>query len=73
MLDIWLFRAFFASWILSRSSCGKLDSCVSGFLAAGYRGKTGDCVVRSIAIATGPLYQQIYDPGPPPRKSQARD
>ena len=28
---------------------------------AGYRGKTGDCVVRSIAIATGLPYQQIYD------------
>jgi hypothetical protein len=29
--------------------------------AAGYKGKTGDCVVRSIAIATGLPYQQIYD------------
>ena len=32
-----------------------------GRTAAGYRGKTGDCVVRSIAIATGLPYQQIYD------------
>jgi hypothetical protein len=32
-----------------------------GRAAAGYRGKTGDCVVRSIAIATGLPYQQIYD------------
>jgi hypothetical protein len=29
--------------------------------AAGYKGKTGDCVVRSIAIATELPYQQIYD------------
>jgi hypothetical protein len=28
---------------------------------AGYKGKTGDCVVRSIAIATGLPYQHIYD------------
>jgi hypothetical protein len=32
-----------------------------GRSAAGYRGKTGDCVVRSIAIATGVPYQHIYD------------
>jgi hypothetical protein len=32
-----------------------------GRTAAGYRGKTGDCVVRSIAIATGLPYQHIYD------------
>jgi hypothetical protein len=32
-----------------------------GRAAAGYRGKTGDCVVRSIAIATGLPYQHIYD------------
>lgn len=32
-----------------------------GRSAAGYRGKTGDCVVRSIAIATGLPYQHIYD------------
>ena len=32
-----------------------------GRSAAGYKGKTGDCVVRSIAIATGLPYQQIYD------------
>jgi hypothetical protein len=29
--------------------------------AAGYKGATGDCVVRSVAIATGLPYQQIYD------------
>jgi hypothetical protein len=32
-----------------------------GRLAAGYKGKAGDCVVRAIAIATGCPYQQIYD------------
>ena len=32
-----------------------------GRTAAGYTGKAGDCVVRSIAIATGRPYQQIYD------------
>lgn len=32
-----------------------------GRAAAGYKGKTGDCVVRAIAIATGHPYQQIYD------------
>jgi len=28
---------------------------------AGYKGKTGDCVVRSIATATGKPYQEVYD------------
>jgi hypothetical protein len=28
---------------------------------AGYKGKTGDCVVRAAAIATGLPYQQLYD------------
>jgi len=32
-----------------------------GRTSAGYRGKTGDCVVRSIAIVTGLPYQHIYD------------
>ena len=32
-----------------------------GRAAAGYKGKTGDCVTRSIAIATGKTYQQVYD------------
>jgi hypothetical protein len=32
-----------------------------GRTAAGYRGKAGDCVVRSIAIATGLPYQHVYD------------
>jgi hypothetical protein len=28
---------------------------------AGYKGKTGDCVVRAIAIAAGLPYQMVYD------------
>jgi hypothetical protein len=28
---------------------------------AGYRGKTGDCTTRAIAIATEMPYQQVYD------------
>jgi hypothetical protein len=30
-------------------------------VAAGYKGGTGDCVTRSIAIATGKPYQEVYD------------
>ena len=32
-----------------------------GRAAAGYQGKTGDCVVRAIAIATQLPYQTVYD------------
>jgi len=32
-----------------------------GRAGAGYKGKAGDCVVRSIAIVTGLSYQKIYD------------
>ena len=28
---------------------------------AGYKGRTGDCVVRAIAIASGLPYRQVYD------------
>jgi hypothetical protein len=28
---------------------------------AGYKGQTGDCVVRAIAIVTGKTYQEVYD------------
>lgn len=28
---------------------------------SGYKGKAGDCVVRSVAIATGKSYQDVYD------------
>lgn len=29
--------------------------------AAGFKGKTGDCVTRAIAIATGLPYREVYD------------
>jgi len=32
-----------------------------GRAAAGYKGKTGDCVTRSIAIATERTYREVYD------------
>ena len=32
-----------------------------GRSAAGFRGETGDCVTRSIAIATGKRYREVYD------------
>lgn len=32
-----------------------------GRAAAGYKGTTGDCVCRAIAIATGKPYQEVYD------------
>jgi hypothetical protein len=32
-----------------------------GRTAAGYRGAADDCVTRSIAIATGKPYQEVYD------------
>jgi len=32
-----------------------------GRKAAGFKGKAGDCVCRSVAIATGLPYQQVYD------------
>jgi hypothetical protein len=32
-----------------------------GRAAAGYRGRAGDCVVRSVAIASGLPYRQVYD------------
>jgi hypothetical protein len=32
-----------------------------GRIAAGYKGFTGDCVTRAIAIATGKPYQEVYD------------
>src|SRR3954471_8366021 len=32
-----------------------------GRAAAGFKGATGDCVTRSIAIATGTPYREVYD------------
>ena len=45
--------------LFSRSNLKfKVDD--GGRAAAGFKGKTGDCVVRSIAIATGMSYQKVY-------------
>jgi len=32
-----------------------------GRAAAGYKGHTGDCVARAVAIASGKPYQEVYD------------
>lgn len=32
-----------------------------GRAAAGFKGETGDCVVRAIAIVTGQSYRELYD------------
>jgi hypothetical protein len=32
-----------------------------GRAAAGFKGKTGDCVCRAVAIATGRPYREVYD------------
>lgn len=32
-----------------------------GRAAAGFKGKTGDCVCRAVAIVTGKPYQEVYD------------
>ena len=46
--------------IFSRSNLVlKIDD--GGRAEAGYKGKVGDCVVRSIAIVTGYSYQKVYD------------
>ena len=46
--------------LFSRSNL-KLEVDDGGRAAAGYKGQAGDCVVRSIAIVTGMLYQKVYD------------
>jgi hypothetical protein len=38
----------------------KLKVNDGGRQAAGFKGKAGDCVVRSVAIATGISYQKVY-------------
>jgi len=45
--------------LFSRSNL-KLKVDDGGRSAAGYKGKAGDCVVRSIAIVTGMNYQKVY-------------
>ena len=37
----------------------KIDD--GGRAAAGFKGKAGDCVIRSIAIVTNAPYQKVYD------------
>ena len=50
----------FLKRIFSRSNLElKIDD--GGRAAAGYKGKAGDCVVRSLAIVTNHSYQKIYD------------
>lgn len=39
----------------------KWKSDDGGRQAAGFKGKTGDCVTRAIAIATGLPYREVYD------------
>ena len=50
-----LFKRFF-----SRSNL-QLKFNDGGRAEAGYKGKVGDCVVRSVAIVTGFSYKKIYD------------
>ena len=45
--------------LFSRSNL-KLKVDDGGRSAAGYKGKAGDCVIRSIAIVTGMSYQKVY-------------
>ena len=45
---------------LFSSSDLELEINDGGRTAAGYKGKAGDCVVRSIAIVSGLPYQKIY-------------
>jgi len=46
--------------LFSRSNL-ELQINDGGRAVAGYKGKTGDCVVRSIAIVSGLPYQKIYN------------
>ncbi len=39
----------------------KFERNDGGRAAAGYKGSTGDCVVRAVAIASGRPYQEVYD------------
>ncbi len=43
-----------------------------GRAAAGYKGTAGDCVCRSIAIASGKSYQEVYDALAHGNKTQRR-
>ena len=46
--------------LFSRSNL-KLEVDDGGRAAAGYKGRAGDCAVRSIAIVTGLPYQKVYN------------
>ena len=46
---------------LFSSSNLELEINDGGRSAAGYKGKAGDCVIRSIAIVSGIPYQEIYE------------
>ena len=50
---------FFKKLFLSSNLELKIDD--GGRAAAGFKGKAGDCVVRSIAIATGINYEEVYE------------
>jgi hypothetical protein len=50
---------FFKRFFSSSNLKFKVDD--GGRAEAGYKGKTGDCVVRSIAIVTGLPYQKVYN------------
>lgn len=39
----------------------KYEEDDGGRAAAGFKGTTGDCVTRAIAIVTGKPYQEVYD------------
>ena len=49
----------FDSWVMRNAMPFHYDD--GGRQVAGYKGLTGDCAVRSIAIATGRPYQEVYD------------
>lgn len=51
---------FFFKRLFSKSNL-RFQVNDGGRSAAGYKGRAGDCVVRSIAIVTGLSYQKIYD------------
>ena len=52
-------NTMFFKRLFSKSNL-KLKVDDGGRSAAGYKGKAGDCVVRSIAIVTGMNYQKVY-------------
>ena len=47
--------------LISKTRAMQFQHDDGGRSAAGFKGETGDCVTRAIAIATGTPYQQVYD------------